>query len=271
MIYRYLLRFVLIQCFWVLSCSVRAQQLNIGVHLNPALTVPFTSDQSVYDKQIKKPGLRLGYNIGVDVNYTSGNVNVNSGFNLVQKSLTYKTNTRPETGGLNSFKLTYFSHSYELPFLLSYNVHRHDWNDIVYDLYLSGGFSYEMNKYYGVSWTFTSVNTNSGNVYSDPIDDQLLGTSGKWVNFIFGFKVNTIIQKIGLIDYGLTWHIPLAETDAYSVESRVKDIDNNIDHTITGKFYQRLSYVNIKLCYYFLNYDRNLKRIKYKEGGYFYR
>lgn len=247
------------------------QQLNLGAHFNPAITAVLLSETSKYDEELRVPALRLGYNIGLNIGYTSGKVNIESGLNYVGKSIAFRTKNRPETGGYNSFRVAYFSHSVELPFLLSYNIHRHDWNDIVYDLYLTAGLSYERSQYHGSSWTFSARNTNdSVSIYANPIDEEVAGMENQWMNFIFGFKINTVIRGFGLIDYGLTWHIPFSESKPYMLNSKVTDYNSNTTYALAGEFAPRMSYIDIKLCYYFLNYDRTLHRIRHKEGGYMF-
>lgn len=265
MLYRYLFLLCILM-FGRMSCAF-AQQFNLGAHINPTISNAVVSKDSKYDDAIKISRIKPGFNAGLDLNYTSGMLNIHSGINLVQKAVGFYTKYDRPDRGYNSFKVTYFSHSLELPLILSYNIHRHDYNDIVYDLYLSAGWSYENYNYSGVSWTFSSVNA-SANILAEPVDN-FARKNDQWVNFILGFKINTIIRNVGLIDYGLDWHIPMAESDIYHVRSYVRDLDLNKDYLIEGSFKLRQSYFDIKLCYYFLNYDRQGHRIPYKRESYF--
>lgn len=260
----------LLLLLFTLSYNAGAQQLNVGLHLNPTLTVPVLGRTSDYDKEIMVSGARLGYNVGGNIGYTSrdGNINVETGLNIIQKSICFKGYVKTLGTGRNKFKIISNSTSFEIPFLASVNVYKHDRNDLIYKVYATAGLSYELYSADGYG-SLSSQRYESFYLQREPVFDipQSYDES-RWMNLVFGFKINTVVRKLGLIDYGLTWHIPMAEKEGYHIESTVVDLYNKKEFYYKGDFRPRLSYIDVKLCYYFLNFDRSFRRIKYKKGEY---
>lgn len=129
----------------------------------------------------------------------------------------------------------------------------------MYDLHAVAGTSAEYNR------ANAYLNTMVGSPGSIVRQDYTLPAGQNiWVNAIAGLKIHTILRKIGLIDYGLLWHVPLQKSGGYTLTSVVKNFSTGDDMTYNGTYYPRLAYLDIKLCYYLLNLDKGNHIIKYR-------
>ena len=146
-----------------------------------------------------------------------------------------------------------------IPLQVGYLLDRHN-AKTVYDFYGLLGLSYEMHTTlpysYGsvTSQTGSSV-TNNRNFYPGE------GVKTNWVNIIAGFKINAILRKVGLIEYGLRYHFPLSHAGRYHVETVVSN--GVYGSAFTGDFYPRLTYMDFHFTYYFLNFEKGTGRKKY--------
>lgn len=244
-------------------------EFNLGLHLNPTISIPLLGKGSVYDKEIILTPMKMSYNVGANINITNNKVGFETGIEIVQKKVQLQSKIRTSSGS-NSFRLVSNSTSFEFPFLGAVNVHNHDRNDIVYKLYLVGGLSYEIYSADGFAMGFLTTNAASYQLTEQSFDIPKVYDTHQWANVIFGFKINTIIRKLGLIDYGITYHIPTEVNSPYVIESKVFDYGTRQVYTYHGDFRPRLSYLNIKLCYYMLNYNSRFERIRYKQEPFYH-
>jgi hypothetical protein len=165
------------------------------------------------------------------------------------------------------YNLKGHSYSWAVPLQFAYLLDAHKANT-TYDLYGVIGASFEMNTTTGFSETSSSVHTGNyqGVVQGTRINIQETspqpGVTTQWFNIIAGFKINAILRHIGLIDYGITYHFPISDAGLYHVESIISN--NQYGSIYKGDFYPRLSFVDIKLCYYFLNFENGKGRKSYR-------
>jgi hypothetical protein len=239
---------------------------SIGVHVNPTITTPLMDSRSTYDAAIK-PVPNINYNIGFNLHYTLSEMTIETGINYVLKSFTirqrlYSFNNVP--GYSHSRNTQYFlslgSASIEVALLLSYCLHHHD-KRMVYDLHAVAGASAERNQ---PTQYLTSTIGSHGSIVQQDYTLPTEQAKEIWVNAIVGFKIHTILRRIGLLDYGLIWHVPLQKSEAYTLTSVVKDFSTGDNITYNGTYYPRLGYLDIKLCYYLLNFYKDCHRLKYR-------
>lgn len=244
-----------------LPLSSIAQELNFGVHLNPTLTVPIIDGASTFDKEIGRRQ-RIGYNMGANINYKNGPVSVETGVNVVNKAVQFRQHIIDVYAGGSSYYYTRFTGTgTEVPLLLGYRAF-HNTGKNPYDFYIQAGGSYEFFSNNGIAggsrvYADGSVAINTGSPGYIPWENY------EWFNAVVGFKINTIVKKVGLIDYGMTYHLPFEYAGPYRTTAEV--ISTSGSHTYSGTFRPILSYLDLKLCYYFLNYNKGFSRIKYRK------
>jgi|GEM_PF-1708071 len=245
-----------------------AQEINFGLHTNPTITVPTYDDRTVSDEGLRMSRQRLNFNYGLNVNFKMKYINIGTGINLLSKSVSFNQKTEKyevPDGEINlqaKARATIRSSSLEIPLEINWLLHHHAKNSR-YDLYFVTGASYELNTVRHITTKGQSV-SGSNREYSAGIstDHPNIGKQADWVNVVAGFKINTIIKKIGLIDYGLVYHTALSDVGLYSIKSVVNN--NTTSQTYNAYYYPSLSYLDIRLTYYFLNFEKGFKRKKYK-------
>lgn len=251
------------------SCPTWAGEYNIGLHVNPVFSTPILEKSSEYEGGINVGNFMLCYNVGANFNITNKKVAFETGINIIQKKFRMGNRVKTYSAGYNSFALTAYSTSFEFPMLVAANIHKHDRNDIVYDLYLLGGLSYEIFVADGHAYSFSTVNEGQYYIYDETYDIPHPGAQNNWLNFVAGFKINAVIRHFGLIDYGLSFHLPGAVNFPYRIESVVRNQDTGEEVLYKANLKPRMAYIDVKFCYYFLNLDNNGRRIKYKSGEYY--
>lgn len=217
-----------------------------------------------------------GYNVGANINITNNNIGFETGIDIVHKQFQVRA-AEHELNAKSRVKNTAFNMALEFPCRLAVSIYKHDKNDIAYNLYFVSGISYEILTTTGYSHAISSSSGGGGGnagyvVFGGEEFFRRPATYNRdeWLNFIAGFKINTIVRGLGLIDYGLTFHIPSAVSSSYYAETYMMDQLTGQRIVYKGEFFPRMAYVNFKLCYYFLNYDSRFKRIKYKSGEYYW-
>lgn len=242
-----------------ITTAATAQELNFGAHLNPILTTPFLDGASQADKHINLSKARVGVNLGVDANLVMGKWRLQTGANLMQKSVSYYQRTVSYNAVAYS-KDVIESTSVEIPVLLGYKLATHNRNTY-YHVYGVAGVSYEWNMIGAVS-SRSGASGSGGGAYVAGYDVQSVGNNSEWVNLVAGVNFNAIIRNVGLIDYGVTYQLPLGNSGGYTVAQDVNVGTGNINYR--GTYYPRMAYINFKLCYYFLSL-RNGDMMRYSK------
>ena len=240
-----------------------AQELNIGVHLNPILTHRVLSSKSVYDKEVRPVFLTFGYNAGFNLNYKlSSDVSIETGVNLVQKFIRFNDLRGSVFGAGADYYLSLGNTFVEVPLLFNYRIYHHD-RKTNYDLYILGGAAYEKGNTYN---TMTGSSSFGNNNTLLQVNGSYTGnTNVSYATAIIGFKINAVLRRVGLIDYGVSYHLPLQAAGPYNVSVSLGN--NSSINNYSGAFYARMSYIDFKLCYYFLNLNNRFRRIWYREGA----
>lgn len=243
-----------------------AQEWNIGVHIDPIITTPFVEDLTS-SPYLKISPAKLTVGAGINLNYKKDKWCVETGVNGMLKtvSVTFDVDERysslPYTE--QAYKYRTHSTSIELPLQIGYLVHQHK-DKAEYNVYTFAGAGYELNTIQGYSSTsslFSSPATayaNGGVNFSDGLPD--VGTRNSWVNVIVGFKINAILRRVGLIDYGMSFHYPIQTATTYSVNAHVNYAKQD---NISTSFSPRMAHVEFRFCHYFLSYDHQGRK-RYK-------
>lgn len=245
-----------------------AQEWNIGIHVNPVLTTPMQKEKTAMP-YLKLSPARLNIGGGINLNFKKGQFCIETGANGIIKTLALKYRQREldNQAGYTESSYTYTSESssLEIPLQLGYIIHHHQ-QKMIYDVYAILGAGYEMNTSQGYasrSTSFSSAATAAANgaIIFDGGYPQS-GVQKQWINIIGGFKINAILRKVGLIDYGITFHYATGDAGPHQVTAYIAD--GGTRKEVTTAFTPSLSHIDIKLCYYFLNLDKSLHRIGYR-------
>ena len=255
--------FLLIAAVLLTAGRLPAQELNIGVHLNPILTRPVLSSKSVYDKEVRPVYFTLGYNAGFNLNYKlSSDVSIETGVNLVQKFIRFNDLRGSALGVGADYYVSLGSTFIEVPLLFNYRIYHHD-RKTNYDLDALGGAAYETGN---ANSTMTgSSSLGNSNALLQVNGSYRGNANASYVTAIIGFKINAVLRRVGLIDYGLSYHLPLEATGPYNMSVSLGN--NSSVNNYSGAFYARMSYIDFKLCYYFLNLNSRFRRIWYRLGA----
>lgn len=246
-----------------------AQEFSMGIHFSPIATIPMMAKPSVTNHpSLKAKKYNINASAGLNLNYRVNRICIETGGNFTTRSITFRMNldeySYNSLGGsssISSYSDTRSSgYAIGIPLQIGYLLDKHD-AKTVYDFYGLLGASYEMHTTlayaYGsvTSQTGSSI-TNNRNFYPGA------GVQTNWINIIAGFKINAILRKVGLIEYGLRYHFPLSHAGLYHVESVVS---NGIyGSAFTGDFYPRLAYMDFHLTYYLLSFEKGTGRKKYR-------
>lgn len=239
------------------SCMY-AQEWNIGVHLDPVFTMPILSGKSVRNEDISVSFLRPGIKAGINFNYRLENMSVEFSPAFVRRELSVYNNKSSYSGQEIFYRSTMPSNSILFPLAVNFLLDRHDENTR-YDMYLVAGMEYEMNQTDSAASFASSTN---GGVTVD--------VKGKYNGLVFqnivapviGVKINAILKNVGLIDYGLSFHLPLTVSGPYNVDAKLTNGPNTTAQS--AALYASNAYIDIKLCYYFFSIGKKLKRVKYR-------
>lgn len=250
---------------WGLAATIAcpAQELNLGVHLNPTLTLPLLDNHSVHDREIRPALFKPGYNIGANAKLQFGKLNLEATINIVQKSVQFMQKSEQSifSSGTSRYSERYNNTSFELPLLLGYTIHEHNKKQI-YKVDLLAGCSYEYFSLDGTAsgggeYGSAGVSINGTQTFHDLYDHR------EWANMVVGANIRAIVRHLGLIEYGLSWHIPLSPGPTYSISTTLSDSYGN-QRQYNGTFVPKVSYLDFKLCYYFLSYKPLFQRERYK-------
>ncbi len=245
---------------FLLCQNLTAQEINIGIHLNPTLAIPIIDAHSKNTEGIGVAPATINYNAGLNIKRKWENFGLETGVNFMQKSIKFTQSTFAGKVSSVDYNIAYAT-SLEFPLLLSLPMHKHDKNN-VYTLEAVGGFSYEL--FYADG---QASGGSAGSDFSTKTSIAQRFQKDAWVNAIAGFQIRTIVRRFGLIEYGLNYHLPLKRNDGYIVNTNIINANSNYDYT--GNYAPRMSYLDVKLCYYFLNYNNTGSRIRYKNSEYF--
>jgi hypothetical protein len=245
----------------LLICSyvrLPAQELNIGFHIDPIFNLPLVSNKSVRNGEVSVALFRPGYNAGLNLNYRRENIGVELAANFIRRSVTV-FNSRGHYSGQEVYYRTRMpSSSFEFPLTVNFLLDRHD-NKTKYDLYLVAGVGYELVR--NDSSTSNAAATRGG------VKVEL---EGKYKGPLFqgsvvpqiGFKINAILKNVGLIDYGVSFHLPLSVSGPYNVDATITGNQGTIVQN--SSIYATTSFLDVKLCYYFLSIGKKMKRVRYR-------
>jgi hypothetical protein len=236
----------------------RAQELNIGIHANPILNTPIVGGKSVRNEDVKVGKFRPRYNVGFNVNFKFGSMSVELAANYVRKSVSV-FNTKGSYYGQDLYYRTAVPSScFEFPVMLNFLLDRHD-NKTKYDAYLVAGVGYELS--YTDSFASTAT-ASSGGVNLDLVGKYTGPAFQSAVVPQVGFKINAILRNVGLIDYGLSFHLPISVVGPYEVKADIMSSQGNA--TQYSAVYVTAAFIDVKLCYYFYSIGKRFKRVKYR-------
>lgn len=248
-----------------------AQELNIGVTASPIIGMALMDKNSTRSPFLKAQLLNLDVKGGLNLNLRFNNICIETGATAATRSIVFKMDLENlaynSIGSSNSVSASSTvratGYSFSAPLLLGYKIYDHS-AKTVYHVFGLLGASYEHYTSTGYNYINATASTGSGagsgffnisTVYPEP------GTTANWINVIAGFKINAILSKVGLVEYGLRYHYPIKNAGQYSVKTIVS---NGIYASVfDGDFYPRLSYFDFHFTYYFFNLEKG-KRKRYK-------
>lgn len=247
-----------------------AQEFSMGIHFSPIATIPMMAKPPVTNHpSLKARKYNINASAGLNLNYRFNRLCIETGGNITTRSVTFRLNldeySYNSLGGgssISSFNdIRSSGYAIGIPLQIGYLLDKHN-AKTVYDFYGLLGASYEMHTTlayaYGTntsSQSGTSI-SNSRNFYPGE------GVQTNWINIIAGFKINAILRRVGLIEYGLRYHFPLSHAGQYHVETVVSN--GAYGSVFTGDFYPRLAYMDFHFTYYFLSYEKGTGRKRYR-------
>lgn len=265
-----LLCITLVTLVLLLRGNVSAQEVNLGIRVSPILGMPFLDKSSVYHPAlgVRKPNFNAG--AGADLNIMMGKLLcLQLGGGIQSRSIVFKmkaSGSYNNIGGSStvSAQSNVRNRGYSLvfPAELGIKLSHHEANTIYdvfgmlgasYEMYTTGGYDYEASTVsQGGSGTITYTNTNK--LYPDA------GRQSNWINAVVGFKIRAVLRRVGLLEYGLEYHYPMSTAGEYRIGAVVSN--STYGSVFNGTFYPRLSHLDVRLCYYFLNINKGEKRYR---------
>lgn len=249
----------------LLPCVAVAQELGIGLFANPTLTIPVMDKVVDNSPALKAQRSNVNFAGGLNLNLRINKLCIETGGSISTRTLVLKMNFEDYSfNNLNGSSyistngdIRYTGFAWSVPVLVGYLLDHHE-QKTTYDLYGLLGASYESYMNDGMQQGSSSFNnsiTNIAGMYD--------GIGKSWYSMIVGFKINAILMKVGLIEYGLRYHYPLSNAGNFIFDAKVTN--GTYGSAFLGEFYPRLSYLDFHLTYYFLNYKKGegLKKYKY--------
>lgn len=252
-----------------------AQELNIGVTASPIIGMALMDKNSTRSPFLKPQLFNLNAKAGLNVNVRFNNICIETGATAATRSVVFKMmltnmgynsiNGSSSVSANSTVRAT--GYSFSAPLLLGYKMHDHS-AQTVYNVFGLLGASYEQFTSTGYSYVSSSTSTTgsgattSSSIVNTSTGHPQSGQTANWINVIAGFKINAILRKVGLVEYGLRYHYPITNAGKYSVNTVVS---NGIYGSVfDGDFYPRLSYFDFHFTYYFFNLENGMrKRYKY--------
>ena len=238
------------------AVSASAQKLQLGVHVNPLISIPVAGGDNITGN-IKQSSAALGFKAGLNLHWQKDwfGLEFSPSYSLRDVQFTHRI---IGTGYSTSMRIKAFGLCAEAPLTAKARLFRRD-KKSVYDFVAVAGASYEWYKYdgNGVSAGTSSFGTGGSGATGVKADDNVVtyaAGNNSWISAIVGFEVQTHIRRFGDIAYGLAYHMPLTRTANYEVEyTLIQDSQNTV---YKGTFNPYLSYIDVKLCYYFWNLNK---------------
>ena len=265
--YRLLALFILIYLQVAISY---AQEVNFGVNAGPIVSMPLIKKSSPA-QVIKAQRFNINATGGLTINVRVRNICIETGANVSSRSVAFKSNLNNlaynSLGGNSSLSaktaVRASGYAYSVPLVVGYNLHDHKANT-TYSVFGLLGASYDHYTSSGYTSVTSSVSTGGSGNSAASVENiaPSAGQVNSWVNIIAGFKINAIVRKIGLIDYGLKYHYPLSDAGRYNVSTTVSN--GTYGSYFEGDFYPKLSYFDFHFTYYFFNLERGTGVKRYK-------
>ncbi len=250
--------------------NIPAQEFSMGIHFSPIATIPMMAKPPVTNHPyLKAKKYNINASAGINLNYRVNRLCLETGGNITTRSITFRLNldeysynsigSSSSVSSYNDIRST--GYAIGIPLQVGYLLDHHD-AKTVYDFYGLLGASYEMHTTlayaYGSSTSsqYGTTITNARNFYPGE------GVKTNWFNIIAGFKINAILRRVGLIEYGLRYHFPLSHAGLYHVETLVSN--GTYGSSFTGDFYPRLAYMDFHFTYYFLSFEKGTGRKRYR-------
>lgn len=244
--------------FCCICAFAHAQELNIGIHANPVFATPVISKGRSELQEDLSTSLRIGYNVGANINVKFNKLSLEAGANYLGKPLAI-TQRQQQLGFDTYYRVVIPSKAVEVPVTVNLLMHHHDKNS-VYDVYLMIGAGYEIGMI-DSSLSSAVYSGSGGGAGGFSVDGHYLGNRKySTISPIVGFKINAVLRNVGLIDYGLSFHFPVAANGPYVYESSYNIVGTS---AYKNTVYAHAAYLDIKLAYYFLNIGRDMKRMRY--------
>lgn len=246
------------------------QELNIGAHVSPILSIPVLDKVGSISPTLKTQTINFNASGGLNINARFNKVCFETGVNVTSRSVVYKmkldeysyNNLNGSTTISSNTDVRATGYAWAIPLQIGFLLDHHE-AVTTYDLFGIVGASYENHTSGSLSYGASVVTTGGTGPSFTNIDNlqPAPGTQTTWYNAIIGFKINAILRKVGLIEYGLRYHYPLSNAGLYRIETIVAN--TTYGSVFNGDFYPRLSYLDFHLTYYFLNF-RERGKPKYK-------
>lgn len=239
------------------SAITYAQEFNVGVHINPAGTIPITS-KYYSNSDIKTGFMKFSYNAGVNLNFKFKRFNLELTPSYGQKTVQFHERLLDHSyNGEADYFLKYKSTFFEVPLMVGYRINKLTKHKAIY---IQAGASYEHTQITNVTTNTHSTGVSTITAY--PLSTTTLNKTQSIINIVAGIKANTTIKKFGLIDYGLYYHYPLTAVGSYDFQTAIVSSTGSSANYVAS-YYVKQSLIELKLCYYFWNVDKHFKRIRY--------
>lgn len=247
--------------FLLVTISTQAQELNIGLHASPIICVPILDKKS----QATHPALRpqrtnINASGGLNINARFGKFCIETGVNTSSRSTVFKfkldeysyNNLNGSSSITSNSDVRALGYAWGIPLQVGFLLDHHQ-EQTTYDLFGILGTSYETHTANGFSYASTTVNNSSSpSVTTTNSTTPAQGFQSSWFNIIAGFKINAILLKVGLIEYGLRYHFPLSNAGLYDIRTSVGN--GTYGSVFQGNFYPHLSYLDFHFTYYLINF-----------------
>jgi hypothetical protein len=248
-----------------------AQELNLGFNASPIIGMPVLDMIGTPAYVVRPQTFSLNATAGLSLNVRMKDLCIETGANVSTCTISFRLGldnySYNNIGGSSSIsgnaRTKAHGYAFTVPVLLGYKLYHHDANT-TYDVFGILGAAYQ--GYTLDAYAFEEHSTNrETSTYTftnalNPYPEQ--GYKKAWFDIVAGFKINAILRKVGLVEYGLRYHYPLSNAGKYTVGTIVSN--NQYGSVFGGDFYPRLSYFDFHFTYYLVNIEAGVGRKRYK-------
>lgn len=219
---------------FITSFAVAQEGLKIGIRFSPIISFASITDEDNNDIPGLETGSTLGLSYGIILNYGfTENYSFHTGLHIVNKGFD-RSSTGDSIPSIQDVRIT----TVEIPIALKARS-----NEVSNGIYISGKFGGSIDIGTGYKNEYSGIDPKTGLAVTTPgvtKDTKLINPLT--LSFLFGLGVDWEIDRVGMVNIGLTYHQGLSNINR----------QKGFSEAATGSNEKiKINYLSIDLAYFF--------------------